>query len=495
MSVSNSIRQGVAWLFVGSTGNQVLSFLFGIVLARLLTPADFGMLVTIQIYTGLAGFVAGGGMGQALVQAREVRREDFHAVFTIQLTIGCLIYLAFFTAAPWFAAWHEPQYKELLRVSALSFVLRPFANLPSNHMYRERRFRSLAIANIGVLIASSASSITLASLGYGVWSLIIGGLAGALFGAVILIAQVGWAPRLSTKWKRARALAQYGMLVAVDDFIVYLRNQAPNFVLSRTLGAHSLGLFNKASSLAVIPQKVTASVYQVMFRALAKEQDNLSLGQYLYLRSITLVSVYTWPAFLALGWLALPLIRFVYGDKWTDAAPLLTWFSVTAPFLMLEMLAGSVLAARNWLGKEIPVQIAQLVIVLLGRAAGLSYGLLGVAVGASLATIYGACHLSWLASRCLQMPVRRVLRALWAPVLFVLALSVLWFCLAQLLTLWKVTGDLPYLLAMLGSGAIVVVCLFSFAPLPSIASERDRWCGTLKSLFAAVGRFKGVTLP
>ena len=133
-----SLRQGIAWLFVGNTGSQVLNFLFSIVLARLLSPSDFGMLVAIQVYTGLAGFVAGGGLGQALVQAKEVNKKDYDGVLTLQLVMGCTIYSFFFTIAPWFAEWyHAPVYSELLRVSALSFIFRPFVNLPSSIMYRE----------------------------------------------------------------------------------------------------------------------------------------------------------------------------------------------------------------------------------------------------------------------------------------------------------------------------------------------------------------------
>jgi O-antigen/teichoic acid export membrane protein len=106
MSLGNRIRHGAAWLFVGNSGKQVLGFLFGVVLARLLAPEDFGILLTIQVFTGIAGFVAGGGMGQALVRAKEASQQDYDIVFTLQLGIGCLIYAGFFIAAPWFAKWY-----------------------------------------------------------------------------------------------------------------------------------------------------------------------------------------------------------------------------------------------------------------------------------------------------------------------------------------------------------------------------------------------------
>jgi O-antigen/teichoic acid export membrane protein len=481
MRFGQSIRHGVAWLFVGSTGNQVLTFLFGIVLARLLTPADFGMLIAIQIYTGIAGFFASGGMGQALVQAKEVEQHDYDVVFTIQLVLGCSIYAGFFLTAPYFAAWYaSPLYEDLLRVIALSFILRPFVNLPGNFMYRERRFKTLALANVAALLFSSSVSVAMAWSGYGVWSLVFGGLIGSVFNAIVLIYHSGWRPSLSHRWRRGRALAHYGALVTVGDFVVYLRSQAANFVLSKTLGPHALGLFNKASSFVNIPNiLVTGPVYQVIFRALAKDQDNLEVSQYIYLRSVTLVSVYSWPLFLALGWLAVPLIRLIYGEKWADAATPLAFLAIVGPFVMLEMLAGAVLAARAWLGREIPVQLTQLVLVVLGSVTGLPYGLLGVAVGASVANIYGAMHMSWLAAQCLSIPVGRIGSAMAAPFLLVVPVLSLWIFMEWLFSPWNY-GDFVYLLIMLLSGGALFLLLFFLAPVGNIASERKRWLDFLK---------------
>lgn len=476
ISIASSIRQGVVWLFLGNTGYRILNFVFGIALARLLAPEVFGMLVAIQILTGLIGLVSGGGMGQALVRAEEVGDQDYRVVFTLQLAIGCLVYTGLFLIAPVFAAWYDtPLYSELLRVSALSFLLRPFSNLPGSILFRQMRFKAQTAVNVSALCLSSSVSIGMALFGFGVWSLIVGGLAGSLTSIAMLMQLSGWSPRLSFAWWRGRDLARYGILVTVGDLIVYLRGQASNFVLSRTVGPHALGLFNKANSMATIPQSVTGSVYQVTFRALAKEQAKLDLSQYLYLRAITLVSVYTWPVFLALAWLALPLIRFLYGHRWTEAAGPLTWLAMLGPFIMLDILAGSVLAARNWLGREIPVQIAMLIVVVLGTLAGLPYGLVGVAIGAGVSNIYGALHMSWLAARCLSLPVFRIVQSLRAPCFLVAPVAMLWFVIDAALAGREHWGDLPYLLVMLGSGGLLYLLLFFFAPIPDIASERRRW--------------------
>lgn len=492
MSLGHSIRSGAKWLFIGNTGSQIFTFLSGIVLARLLVPADFGMLVTISVFTGLAGYIAGGGMGQALVRAKEVTRQDYDIVFTLQIVIGSMIYAGFFFAAPGIAAWYDtPLYADLIRVSALSFLFRPFVNLPSSMLFRQMRYKASTAVGFSTLLFSSAVSIGMAYSGYGVWSLIIGGISGSLAGALILAFLTRWRPGFSLEFGRGKDLARYGMVVALGDFIVYLRSQASNFILSKTIGPQGLGLFNKANSLTLIPHgPITGAVYQVTFRALAKEQDNLDLSQYIYLRSLTLVSIYTWPAFLALAWLAFPLIHFVYGDQWIGAAIPMIWLAAIGPFIVLEILAGSVLAARNWVGKEIPVQITQLIVVVLGVIAGLPYGLLGVAVGASLANIYGALHMSWLAAKCLRMPVRRIVISLWIPWLLNMAVLMLWLAMDLLFQPLEHLGNFVYLLVMLGSGGGLYALLFFFAPIPEMAAEKQRWLRLLMQPFSKIRKDK-----
>lgn len=466
---------------MGSTGNQILTFLFGIILARLLAPEDFGVLVTIQIFTGMLSFVAGGGMGQALIRAREANKADYDAVLTLQVLIGLAIYMALFLFAPVFASWYgNPAYEAILRVSALTFVLRPFANLPGNVLHRQMRFKARSLAGLAVLLISNLSTIAMAFAGLAVWSLILGGLISALANIAILIPVSGWRPGFSLQLGRARGLIRYGMLTTIGDFIVYVRNQASNFILSRTLGPGDLGLFNKAQSLVTIPNTmVTGPVYQVVFRAIAREQDDRNRCQYLFLKSITLSCLYTWPLLFALAWLATPLIRFLYGDKWIGAGEPMAWLGMVAPFIVLERMAGAVLAARNWLHREIPVQIAQLCIGILGAIAGLPHGLLGVTVGGSLAFIYGSLHLSWLAAQCLELPYHRLFSAMLPATVLSVGMLLAWAAIEPLLATYDSVGDFTYLVIMSATGAIIYGALFLLLPMAALREERKKWLSKL----------------
>lgn len=477
MSLGQRIHRGVAWLALGNTGSQALQFLFGIVLARLLAPEDFGMLVTIQVFTGMAGFIAGGGMGQALIRARTATPQDYAIVFTLQLAIGCLIYAAFFLAAPSFARWYDtPLYVDLLRVSALSFVFRPFVNLPASILHREMRYKAQTGVRIASLIVTSTVSIGLAWAGHGVWSLILGGIAGAAASMALLIPLAKWRPRLSLDLRRGRDIARYGMLVSVTDILVYLRHHVAVFILSRALGPASVGLYNKGESLSRMPHAfITGSVYQVLFRAMAAEQDNLDRCRYLFYRGIALVAVYATPFYLGFLWLAEPLIRGVYGEKWVEAAAPLAILALAWPFWLMNKLSGAVLAALNWIGREALVQAATLVITVLAVLIGLPHGIEGVAWAVVAAAAYSAIHIHWLAIRRLRARWTEYARALAPAVVLNAILAVVLFALEQAMPVGIRSHDLAYVGAMAVGGGLAYALCFLYLPIGALQTEQRRW--------------------
>ncbi len=182
MNPGQSIRSGVKWLMVGKVGNRFMEFAFGVILARLLVPADFGMIATIAVFTGFVGMFTSGGMGQSLIRAKVADANDFTAVFTLQLAMGVAVYLSFFIAAPWIAHYFEtPLYADLIRVSALSFLLRPFLVMRNSWLNREMKFKSRSIVDVISGFVSGVTSALMAWAGMGVWSLVLSGLLGALF--------------------------------------------------------------------------------------------------------------------------------------------------------------------------------------------------------------------------------------------------------------------------------------------------------------------------
>ena len=490
MSLGQSMRHGAGWLFIGNAGNQVLTFLFGIVLARLLVPEDFGLLITIQVFTGLAGFMAGGGMGQALVRAKEASQQDYDIVFTLQLIVGVLIYTGFFVAAPWIADWYNtPLYIDLLRVSALSFIFRPFVNLPGSVLYRAMRYRAQTYAKLIALLVSSIVSIAMAYSGHGVWSLIIGGVVGSMTSMMTLIPLAKWRPGFSLDLRRGRDIARYGFLVSLTDILGYLRNQSSVFILSRTLGPASVGLYNKSESMARMPHSfITGSVYQVLFRAMAAEQDNPDKCRYLFYRSVTLVAVYTTPFYIGFLWLSEPLIRGLYGAKWIEAAAPLFILAFAWPFWLLDNLSGAVLAAKNWLDREVWVQASTLFISCLALIIGLTHGIVGVAYAVLTVSVYSGVYMHWLAVRCLDARWADFVRALIPAAILNLALACTLALASKSLSAGLHAHDLLYVAVMASIGIVIYAACFLYLPIHALQAEQYRWKIKLRLSVSPIGR-------
>lgn len=476
-NLGQSIRDSATWVLGGNLAGQIVGFGMGIVLARLLQPSDFGLLVTIQIFTGIVGFVAGAGLGQALIQAQEVKHADFQAVFTAQLVIGLAIYAVFFVVAPWFAIWFDnPIYRDLLRVTALYFILRPFGNLSNVWLTREMRFKEKTVVWLSCSTLGSLTSIVFAWMGFHVWSLVIGGMIGTIAATAILLAMIPVRPRLRLDLKSVNRFATYGVKTTLNDFVSYLRSQACNFVLSRVDGPTMVGLYNKAESLMRTPFLISGSVYDPMFRGMANLQDDKDKCRYLYFRTVTLLAVYMLPLFVGLAWLAEPFVLFVYGPKWIEAAKPLSILCLGGAFGCIGYPSGAVLAAQNWLGREVIVHAITLVLATAAAYFGFRWGLIGVAWGMVAVYVYGVAHISWLVKRCIGARFGTLLHSL-LPALLLNSILCAVLLITQTLLPRGFASEYPgaYLFTMSIAGATTYAVAFLFLPLSALASEQVRW--------------------
>lgn len=481
--MGKKIRSGTKWSFASSLSTEVLNFAVGIVLARLLLPADFGLIATVGVLTGLAGYFAGAGTGQALVRAEEAGPRHFNIVFTLQLIIGSLIYLGFVIAAPAFSRFFEqPIYHTLLLISGLSFFIRPFINIPTSWLQREMHFRPIFISNAITLLAGSGVSVGMALAGYGVWSLIAGGLFGSLLRAVILNFYVRHAYALA--WDKAviHDMGGYGAKVAANSLIEHFRSQSLILILSKLSGPTDVGLYNRAASLSIMPMRIVGtSPYQAVFRALAAEQDNLDKSRYIYYRTITLVTTYTLPLFVLAWWLAEPGIRFLYGDKWLASAAPLALLATTGLFQCIGNPSGAVIEARNRMTAEVKLNIVAWLILVAGVIHGLQWGLIGVAWAVVAMTVFFNMGLVIVAAREIQGTLRALFKAL-QPALLLngMLIATLWLAHALALAPYAQSNPGLYSLLMTSLGGAVYALAFLYLPIESLKTESAKWRRTLR---------------
>lgn len=491
MSLGDSIRRGTKWLFMGQLGTQVVQFAFGIILARLLVPEDFGLLVTTQMVTGFASFIAGGGMGQALIQSKDVTERDFKVVFTAQLFICVLIYSFFFMIAPWFARlFDNPVYEPLLRISALTFLLRPFSNIPGAKLQRAMRFRETVTYNFVGMVIGGLTSIAMAYYGMGVYSLVLGGMVGTIFYIIGLRIKTDWKPEIILDKVILRKMGGYGVKFSINDILSFLKAQTSSFFVTKFLGPSHLGLYNKADSLSNLPrQLIMGSVYQAVFRGLSTVQDNKDLSRYMYFRTITLITVYTMPFYVALWWLAEPFISFVYGSKWLEAALPLQILSLTG-LLMVGHPSGALIAAQNRLGREIFMNIETWIVLAVACWVGLHWGIVGVAWSMVFSRLYNNLRIFMIARKCVDGTFKELFLALSPAYMFNVILFVFMFGINYILPAeLRVANPAIYMLVMGGSSVLIYLFLFLFMPNERLESEVARWKNLISRFLPVKGHF------
>ena len=220
---------------------------------------------------------------------------------------------------------------------------------------------------------------------------------------------------------------------------------------------------------------ITGSVYQVLFRAMAAEQDNLDKCRFLFLRSIALVAIYATPFYISLLWLAEPLIRGIYGEKWIEAAGPLMILALAWPFWLLETLSGAVLAARNWLNRELVTQISAIILTALAVLIGLAYGIRGVAWAIFSVSIYSAFYMLWLALSCLKAHWIDILRALAPAAILNLLLAGSLYLTDAIIPEQIQANVYFYLVTLSVVGVLVYASSFLYLPFTSLATEQQRW--------------------
>lgn len=481
MHLGAAIRSGAKWLAFGKLANRLWEFAFGVILARLLTPADFGMIATVSVFTGFVGMFTAGGMGQSLIRAKEADEEDFMAVFTLQLGMGILVYLGFFVAAPFIArAFDNPIYTDLVRVMALSFLLRPFHVMRMAWLNRRMDFKSRTKVEVSMGLFSGITASLLAWAGLGVWSLALSGLLNALVQNLWLSRLVPLRARLNPSRAVMARHTSFGAKIVANDFLSYVNREGRTLLISKLAGAATLGLFNKAESLARLPnQLLMQPTMEPLFRALGKTQDDLAQARYLYHRAITLLAAYTLPLYALLWWIAEPFIGVVYGPKWLEAAEPMRILTLMGAALILLFPSSVLLAAQNRLGQEMRAQALNLPLALVAVYVGLNWGLVGVAWAVLGATSLLALHLAFCVQRTLDSTWSELASALAPGLAMALVNALALGGLDAAVGGWKSAHPTLYLLAMSSLGAGVFALLLLYTPFTALHSEAARWRAAL----------------
>ncbi len=348
-NLKQKTKKGLYWKFAEQFANYGTQFTIGIVMARLLSPSDYGITALPAVFLAVAGIFAGAGFGSAMIRKPELKEEDLSTAFYYSTGVGIIAYILLFIASPWIANFYNtPVLKPLIRVTALGFLYGPMSTPQNIILQRRLDFKTPAKISVICKIVAGIVGITMAFYGYGVWSLTISAMLSGIVGLCIKFYVVRWYPKTGWSKESFHYLWGYGNKLMASQLIDVVYSNIAPIIIGKFYSTTDLGIYKRAQGYAAMPSSNATGVLQsVTFPVLSKMQNNDEFLAHNYRRMLKASAFVVFPLMMLLAALAHPLIIIMITKKWEACIILLQilcfsmmWYPIHAINLNLLMVKG-----------------------------------------------------------------------------------------------------------------------------------------------------------
>lgn len=388
---------GMVWSVVSQIGRQGILLISNIILARLLTPHDFGLVATVLIFVNFAMIIADQGFGAALIQRSELTEEHLSSIYWVNVAMGIFLTALFLGGAPLVARiFHEDSLAPLIRAIACIFIINSLSSVHKTLLTRQLAFKTIAKVEIIASWVGGVTSIILAWCGWGAWSITVQSIVAAIVGSGVLWRVSEWRPRVVFRWSAVRELADFSTNYFLGNISNYWVRNVDNILVGYVLGPVPLGIYTRAYSVMLFPlSRISRVLSRVMFPSLALIQEDHSRVRGLFLRVTRVIALTTFPIMLGVAASAENFTAVVFGAQWGEMVPILRILALVGMVQSVTSLITNIYLSQNHTALRLRVVLPIQVVQVLGIIIGLRWGILGVAIGyavASLATAPIECH-------------------------------------------------------------------------------------------------------
>ncbi len=348
-SLRGKTLKGMIWSFAENFSLQGIQFIIGILLARVLSPSDYGMVGMLAIFTAVSQTLINSGFSTALVRKNNRTQTDLSTTFYFNIVVGFVLYFVLFFSGQLIADFYNtPLLSDLIKVSAISLILNSLCIVQQALFTIKMDFKTQAkISVIGALV-TGVGGIAMAYSGYGVWSIVWPGVFGGAVRCILLWVWGKWRPTWEYSWKSFKGLFGFGSKLLASGLIDTIYNNIYPIIIGKKFSAADLGQYTRADGYANLPATtVTGVLGRVTFPLLCQIQDDDARLQSTYRQLIKLSAYVVFPIMVGLAALAKPLIIFMITAKWAECVPYLQilcfslmWYPIHALNLNLLQVKG-----------------------------------------------------------------------------------------------------------------------------------------------------------
>lgn len=461
--LSTKIKHGIKWQFITNIIGQAIYFVNGVILARILSPKDFGIYGMSLVLSDFVFMFWNLGLNAAIIQRKEVEKKHLDTAFSISILMGIVCFFIIWYSAPFLALFFkEPIVCKIARIIAITFILYAMDRVPSSLLTKQFYFKEITVISLANPIIYGLVSIPLAILGFGpisfAWGIVLGTF-GVVLGKIILgLRLFSWRPRLAIDKNSAKNLLGFGAFIMLSDVLNYFFGNLQRIIAGRFFGAPELGYFTRSNNLSVMPlQKVHSNVGNVLLPAFSGIQDNREKIKSWFRKFNFFTYAIISPPIIFFIFFPYDLITGLFGEKWAPSAPLLVWLSLAVMLGASGMYFQNILKA---IGKpHLPFIISLIVLVpfVLLLFVGSKWGILGMAIALASASFLGFISDILVLQFNRVLSVKDVLVSALEPISVSVIASFLTFQIKPLITK---TYFIPEI------NLIVTICVFAAILLP-----------------------------
>ena len=446
------------WSYLTFVVGKVMVFISTVILARLLTPADFGLVGLASVLAGYLGTLHTFGVGEAFIQSKFGSEESANATFVLSVASGILLFLVSVIITPLVVLFfREPRIQTIFPVLAFTYVLTGLTTIHDALLVKELKFQQRLAPTFVQYISKGITSIVLAVMGFGAWAIVWGVIVGTVAKSITLTIVSPWKPTRAWNPQVTREIFGFGKYMVLQNVFGALEDNVDYMIVGRRLGVTDLGLYTlgyRAPELAII--SLPSVISNVAYPAYAKLQDDISELQRSVRKTVQLISWLAIPAGIGLAMLSPAFILTFYTAKWESAIPVMQLLSLYAAVYTLSYNFGDAYKAMGRPDILNNISISTIVFTIFALWVGAHYGIVGVAWAHLLRVIILLVIQVVVVKKVLGVPPMHILdgifRSLFSSGVMALAMGAIAWELqgssnALILTLQLVAGLVAYLIA------------------------------------------------
>ena len=387
-SITNKVTSGFMWTSFDKFSSQFVQFIIGIIIARFVSPHEYGVLGILMIFIILSQVFIDSGFGSALIYRNDKNDKDLQTAFSFNLGISLLLFAILYVLAPHIESFYDlPQLALYLRISIIVLFINALLVVPTAILRIDFQFKTLAIGNIISTLLSGFAGVILAFWGFGVWALIIQLLSRPFVLLLCVCPFCKWLPRFRFYKSSFYNLLNYGVKIFSASFLTKIVDECTAFFVGKILTSTSLGVFTRSNQFAGLPSTSMVTIIgSVIFPSLSSIKNDEEQFDALFKKSVLYISAFSIPLFLWIAMISDPLVRILLTDKWIAVVPVMQILCIGRCFYPVANVSEQVMNAKGRSDLFLKQQIIKMTIKAIAVICLIRYGLIAVAIADAIYT-------------------------------------------------------------------------------------------------------------